>query len=81
MAHIKHRIGSTPRQRGSLSGQTCPDLFELTDGDYALIGTQVTDDMAADLPPELLARRQAGESIVLIPAVLLIDAKPDIPSA
>lgn len=32
------RIGSTPQQRGSLNGETCPDVFELDDGGFVVIG-------------------------------------------
>ncbi|SOE25641.1 hypothetical protein [Streptomyces sp. OK228] len=32
------RIGSTPQQRGSATGQSCPDVFELDGGDYLVIG-------------------------------------------
>ncbi|MER6385505.1 hypothetical protein [Streptomyces sp. NPDC001250] len=32
------RIGSTPAERGSATGQSCPDLIEADDGDFLVIG-------------------------------------------
>jgi hypothetical protein len=47
-AKIERRIGSTPQQRGSLNNGTCPDVFELTSGDFAIIGDDcpITDEVA-----------------------------------
>ena len=38
MAQIVRRITSTPQQRGSLTGQRCPDMFEWGDGPLAISG-------------------------------------------
>lgn len=68
---VVRRIGSTPRERGSATGQSCPDVFELDNGEYAVIGY---DDRAPDgivLGP--------GEYLVVVPRELLVDAKKDIP--
>lgn len=35
---IVRRYGTTPQQRGSASGATCPDVFELDTGDFLIIG-------------------------------------------
>lgn len=35
---IVDRLSSTPRQRGSATGQTCPDLLLLDNGTVGLIG-------------------------------------------
>ena len=32
------RIGSTPAERGSATGRSCPDLIEADDGDFLVIG-------------------------------------------
>lgn len=76
--HITHRIGTTPRQRGSLSGQTCPDVFALDTGDYAVMGTAIEEDPAAHLPDGITLG--PGERVIVVPAQLLIDAKQDIPT-
>lgn len=76
--HITHRIGTTPQQRGSLSGQTCPDVFALDTGDFAVMGTAIEEDLTALLPDGTTIL--PGERVVIVPAQLLTDAKPDIPT-
>lgn len=73
------RLGDSPRQRGSLSGETCPDLFELTDGNFAVIGTDRTEELDALLPAD--AARADYERIVVITRDTLLRAKRDIPDA
>ncbi|MGW0534467.1 hypothetical protein [Streptomyces sp. NPDC003032] len=46
----KPRIGVAPKQRGSFTGQTCPDIFDLADGDFAVVGTDMTDALSGTLP-------------------------------
>lgn len=71
------RLGLTPQQRGSTTNGTCPDVFELDDGQFAIVGTDMTDELAAQLP----AGTTLGEGgrIVVLTAVTLLAAKPDIP--
>jgi len=45
---IVRRIGASPRERGSLSGRTCPDIFELSDGKFAVIGTRTAAALDAN---------------------------------
>ena len=71
------RLGSTPQERGSLSNTTCPDIFELTTGDFAIIGTDATASLEGKLPPG--AARANYESIVVITRETLLAAKRDIP--
>ncbi|MET8136631.1 MULTISPECIES: hypothetical protein [unclassified Streptomyces] len=71
------RIGTPPSLRGSTSGATCPDIFELSDGRFAVIGTDVTETLDADLPPD--ASRADYERIVVVSRETLIHAKADIP--
>jgi hypothetical protein len=79
ITRIARRLGATPQQRGSLSGESCPDLFELTDGDFAVIGTEATAALEPHLPPD--ASRADHERIVVITRETLIRAKKDIPDA
>lgn len=74
---IVRRIGASPRERGSLSGQTCPDIFELSDGNFAVIGTEATASLDGELPPD--AARADYERIVVISRETLVKAKRDIP--
>ena len=55
----------------------CPDIWELSNGDFAVIGIDITDAARAKLPPS--AGCGPDKRIVRIPRNLLIDAKPDIP--
>ncbi|MFE2062843.1 hypothetical protein ACFXDH_10600 [Streptomyces sp. NPDC059467] len=76
---IVRRIGASPRERGSVSGQTCPDIFELQNGDFAVIGTDRTETLEAVLPAD--AARADYERIVVISRETLLRAKNDIPDA
>ncbi|MDI3418786.1 hypothetical protein [Streptomyces luteolus] len=76
---IVRRIGASPRERGSLSGETCPDIFELSDGNFAVIGTEATATLDAELPAD--AARADHERIVVISRETLVRAKADIPEA
>ncbi|MCQ4207610.1 MULTISPECIES: hypothetical protein [Streptomyces] len=76
---IVRRIGASPRERGSASGQTCPDIFELADGNFAVIGTDATDKLDAELPSD--AARADYERIVVITRDTLVRARADIPEA
>ncbi|MCX4569615.1 hypothetical protein [Streptomyces albogriseolus] len=76
---IVRRIGASPRERGSAAGQTCPDIFELNDGNFAVIGTEATADLDSQLPPD--AARADYERIVVISRETLLRAKADIPDA
>ncbi|MET7698106.1 hypothetical protein [Streptomyces sp. NPDC005485] len=74
---IVRRIGASPRERGSLSGDTCPDIFELSDGNFAVIGSDATAALDSELPAD--AARADYERIVIISRETLIRAKVDIP--
>ncbi|MFD4632804.1 hypothetical protein ACFVYR_19790 [Streptomyces sp. NPDC058284] len=76
---IVRRIGVPPRERGSQTGQTCPDIFELTDGNFAVIGTDRTDTLDSELPAD--AARADYERIVVISRETLVRARVDIPEA
>ncbi|CCK28159.1 hypothetical protein BN159_3780 [Streptomyces davaonensis JCM 4913] len=76
---ITRRLGKPPRQRGSFTAETCPDLFELSDGNFAVIGTEATAELDPYLPSD--AARADYERIVVITRETLINAKRDIPDA
>ncbi|WP_370080926.1 hypothetical protein [Streptacidiphilus sp. MAP12-16] len=75
--HILRRVGASPRERGSLSGTSCPDIFELSDGRFAVIGAEMTDELDGLLPSD--AGRADYERIVVISRDTLLRAKADIP--
>jgi hypothetical protein len=70
------RLGNDPIQCSGSSG--CPDIWELENGDFAIIGADITN-MARELPPS--AGCGSNERIIKIPRNLLIQAKRDIPDA
>ncbi|MFC9846893.1 hypothetical protein ACFWFF_13220 [Streptomyces sp. NPDC060223] len=76
---IVRRVGASPRERGSASGQSCPDIFELSNGDFAVIGTEATATLDSELPPD--AARADYERIVIISRETLVRAKSDIPDS
>ncbi len=73
------RLGPDPHAHGArtvaLAG--CPDIWELTDGNFAVIGIDITDRVAGKLPAT--AGCGPDERIVMLPRQTLVLAKPDIP--
>ncbi|GAA2360621.1 hypothetical protein [Dactylosporangium salmoneum] len=76
-SQVRRRLGSTPRERGSRNEASCPDIFELADGRFAVIGTDMTGDLRGQLPPD--AGVASYERIVVISRDTLLHAKRDIP--
>ena len=75
------RLGPDPHANGAqtpaLDG--CPDIWELSDGDFAVIGIDMTDTAIDRLPPS--AGCGSDERIVRVPRRTLILARGDIPEA
>jgi hypothetical protein len=78
---IKRRLGPHPHANGASTPAlcNCPDVFELTDGDFAIIGIDITATVAGHLPAD--ASCGPDERIVRVPRRILVGAKPDIPSS
>lgn len=78
MTFIK-RIGPGPQADKALCVGCwgCPDIWELDNGDFAVIGVDITDDARPKLPPT--AGCAPDERIVRLPRNLLVNAKGDIP--
>jgi hypothetical protein len=73
------RVGRTPLENGVQCGgcYECPDLWELADGDFAVIGEDITHDARAMLPGT--AGCGPSERIIRLPRNVLVNAKRDIP--
>ena len=72
------RLGiSSPEQ--NFCAKSCPDILELENGDFAIIGADITELAASNLPHG--SGCGAGERIVKIPRALLVKARADIPNA
>jgi hypothetical protein len=79
-AKFRRRLGKTAAALGhSRTTNDCPDIWELDNGDIAIVGRDVTALFADRLPDSV--RIGADESLVVIPGSMLRAAKPDIPDA
>lgn len=78
MIFIK-RLGPDPHENGAqtVGCRGCPDIWELDNGDFAVIGIDITDAAMSKLP--LTAGCGPNERIVRLPRNLLATAKRDIP--
>ena len=76
-----HRLGPDPHAGGAKSAACygCPDIWELENGDFAVIGIDITTAAVPKLPPT--AGCGPDERIVRLPRNLLVNAKRDIPDA
>jgi hypothetical protein len=75
---ILRRLGLSPKER-CVEGMTCPDIFELADGRFAIMGADMTDELEPMLPAD--AGRAEYERIVVITRETLVAARNDIPVA
>jgi hypothetical protein len=55
----------------------CPDIWELDNGDVAVIGRDLTHNYAGRLPNDVQVGQD--ERLVIIPGIMLSAAKGDIP--
>ncbi|MDS1271937.1 hypothetical protein RIF23_16715 [Lipingzhangella sp. LS1_29] len=79
-AELRRRWGRSPQERaGASSGGNCPDIWELDNGDVAVIGQDLTTSHRYRLPRGVSI--DPGESMVVIPRSALISAKPHIPDS
>jgi hypothetical protein len=73
------RLGPDPHAGGrrTLALKGCPDLLELADGDFAVIGPDITEEARANMFPS--ASCGPDERVVRLPRATLLAAKRDIP--
>lgn len=72
---VIRRLGGPKNSCVSL--QECPDVFELSDASFAVIGKDITAEARSKLPPG--SGCGDDERIVMVPRAILIAAKRDIP--
>jgi len=60
----------------SPGGNRCPEVWELDSGDFAVIGSDITEKAKNMLPKESIL--SDDERIVLVPKEVLRSAKPNI---
>jgi hypothetical protein len=76
-ASLKRRLGKSMAELGNTSGQSgCPDIWELDNGDIAVIGRDHTKDYAGTLPSGVTVRDD--ERVVILPRAMFVAAAPDI---
>lgn len=74
------RLGTTPKERDDTTNVSgSPDILELDDGSFAIIGVDITDDLGSQPLPD--ARCAPDERIVRVTRKTLLAAKKDIPDA
>jgi len=74
------RLGKSAAELGNTDGEDkCPDIWQLDNGDIAVIGRDLTDDYGSRLPTDVSLG--ADERLVVIPGNMLSAAKADIPDA
>ncbi|MEU9128803.1 hypothetical protein AB0D08_11925 [Kitasatospora sp. NPDC048540] len=79
-ATFVRRAGKSAAELGSTGGGNgCPDIWELSNGDFAIIGRDLTDAYAAGLPDDVSIG--PDERLVVIPRIMVAHAKLDFPDA
>ncbi|MDG4821033.1 hypothetical protein O7635_04090 [Asanoa sp. WMMD1127] len=73
---IVRRHGSSPKERCS-TNISCPDVLELADGNFAVIGLDATEELDGELI-DVEAARGAHERIVVLPREVMLAALGDI---
>jgi hypothetical protein len=76
---VNRRLGKAPTARGCLTEVNCPDVFELSDGRFAVIGLEMTEEIRGLLPSD--AGVGPGERVVVVPREVLVAARQDIPES
>jgi hypothetical protein len=53
-ATFKRRLGKSAAELGNTSqGKTCPEIWELSNGDIAIVGTDMTEAFSDRLPSDI----------------------------
>lgn len=79
-ALFERRLGRTAQELGNSKDKSdCPDIWQLDNGDIAIIGRDLTAAYSANLPTGVSL--SADERLVVIPGNMLSAAKRDIPDA
>lgn len=79
-ASFLRRLGKSAHELGQTSGDgSCPDIWELNNGDVVVIGTDLTASYEDRLPDGVSI--DPGERLVVIPRATILAAKADIPDA
>ena len=72
------RLGQNGREQCS-TGARCPQILEMEEGDFAVVGPDITAEAAGALPPG--PGIGPKERMVKVPRRVFIEARPEIPAA
>ena len=72
-----HSLPEVIKAGGSVAADGCPDVWELSNGDFAVIGIRKTKELFPLLPKS--AGCGPDEEIVLVPRIVMANAKRDLP--
>jgi hypothetical protein len=87
-ATMTRRLGMSPRDPGSggdgatattTSKHSCPDIWELSNGDVAVIGRDLTEAYRSRLPEDV--RVGPNERLVVLPGAMVAAAEVVVPDA
>jgi hypothetical protein len=79
-AKFLRRLGKSAHVLGITGGNaSCPEIWELDNGDVAVIGTDLTTSYDGRLPAGVTV--DSHERLVIIPRSTIVSAKADIPDA
>lgn len=79
-AGLRRRLGKSAHELGiTKKNGSCPDIWELDNGDIAVIGTDLTSSYSGRLPEGVTV--DPHERMVIIPRSMIVAAKADIPDA
>jgi hypothetical protein len=77
---FRRRLGKSAIELGETTGDpSCPDIWELDNGDIAIVGRDLTTALGSRLPHDVSIGHD--ERLVVIPRSMLVAAKVDIPDA
>lgn len=71
-------MGPDPHEGGATTPalNNCPDFWELEDGDFAIIGIDLTSEVEGRLPQT--ASCGPDEKVVRVPRRIILDAREDL---
>ena len=79
-AEFRRRLGLSAAELGGTDATPkCPDIWELDNGDVAVVGRDLTASYAGRLPAGVHVGDD--ERLVVISGAMLVSAEPDIPDA